>query len=486
MRLAFARISQETNSFSSWATTLADFEQFQLLEGPAVEGLLGRWDREIPGYFHTAELTGFAHIVRRAGLEAVPLLSAWAMPAGPVTEETFTELLGRLLRRLALAERVDGLYLCLHGAMGVDGRDDAEADLLAAVRAALGDRPLVVSFDLHANLTQAKVDLADAIVGYRTNPHRDHGATGARAARLLVDLVNAKLRPTTAWRKLPMLLGGGSTLDFAGPMRAVFRRMSAMERDPRVLHVATWMAHPFLDAPGQGWAVSAVTDGDPGLAEALVDELAARCWDRRDAPGPAWLPPADALQLAADAWLARRLGTVCLCDAGDVVGAGAPGTSTALLERLVGDHPQLRAYVTVQARAEVERLYPLPPGSRVTVRLPRTPGDGVVELTGELVRSGDPGWCRVVVVRHERLHLLVVERPTPVMHPWLFTRLGLSPWRADVVVVKNFFPFRLQFALYNRRTLYAATPGPTDVNGLGERLTRVPRPIHPFDPGVRR
>jgi microcystin degradation protein MlrC len=48
--------------------------------------------------------------------------------------------------------------------------------------------PLVISHDLHANLTRARVEAADAIVAYQTNPHRDHARAGHKAGRIVIGI----------------------------------------------------------------------------------------------------------------------------------------------------------------------------------------------------------------------------------------------------------------------------------------------------------
>ncbi len=55
-------------------------------------------------------------------------------------------------------------------------------------------------------------------------------------------------------------------------------------------------------------------------------------------------------------------------------------------------------------------------------------------------------------------------------------------WRADVVTVKNLFPFRYNFLRVNRKTLDVLSPGASsmDVSALDYRT--IPRPIHPLDP----
>ena len=81
---------------------------------------------------------------------------------------------------------------------------------MRGVREILGGAPLVVSHDLHGNLTRARVEAADAIVAYQTNPHRDHARIGRKAGRIVIGAALGELRPAMAWRSLPMILGGGN------------------------------------------------------------------------------------------------------------------------------------------------------------------------------------------------------------------------------------------------------------------------------------
>ena len=139
------------------------------------------------------------------------------------------------------------------------------------VRALVGpDVPLAVSMDLHANLTVRKTDGNTLIFAYRTNPHRDHARVGQRVGEMLLRTAVGEVRPVSAWRTLPMLLGGGNNVDFLNPMRPLYRWMRRMERDPRVLYISLFQSQPWLDHPEVGWATHVVTDDDPELAERLA------------------------------------------------------------------------------------------------------------------------------------------------------------------------------------------------------------------------
>ncbi len=101
---------------------------------------------------------------------------------------------------------------------------DPEGDLLAAVRAVVGPTlPIGISHDLHANVTRARSELATFLVGYHTNPHRDHYRTGYESGRILAGTVLGKLHPVMSVRKMRLLKGGGMNIDFLAPMNKVFR-----------------------------------------------------------------------------------------------------------------------------------------------------------------------------------------------------------------------------------------------------------------------
>jgi microcystin degradation protein MlrC len=485
LRFGFARICQESNALSPVPTELGDFEGSHYVEGAALLAAC-RGGREVPGFFRRAELSGFvaAAARRRAEVEPVPVLSAWASSGGPLTEACFATLEARLVDGLRAAGRLDGVFLALHGAMGVRGVRDPETRLLRAARAAIGGGPVVTTHDLHGNLTQARFEAADAIVAYGTNPHRDHARVGQRAGEILIGMARGELRPTGAWRSLPMILGGGKTIDFLPPVRGVFRAMRRLERQGAALAASTFMCHPWNDDPGLGWSTAVYTDGDPGAAERLADELAERCWAVRHQQPPPFATASEAIARARSARWARRLGVVTMSDASDVVTAGAPGDSTHLLRALLEEGHGLLCYAAVRDPAAVAALWQRGEGEVAAVTVggaldpdssPPLPVRGTV--VGKHTRKG---YGRSVVLAVDHVRLVVTEGPAMVMQPAFYRDVGLSPWKADVIMVKNFFPFLLFFLPMNRKTIFVRTRGVTDFDAAF-RLS-FDGAVHPRDP----
>lgn len=498
IRIAFARVQQETNTLSPVLTTMADFEKTHLLEGDALLRAIEPDAVEAEGFLRSAELSGFAEGARdeaalsQSELDLVPLCSAWAVPSGPLTRACFDEIAERVLAplRRAQADRpVDAVFLSLHGAMGVQGlplgaEESPDSELVRRVRELVGDVPIGVTLDLHGNLCPGLVDRTQIIQAYRTNPHRDHVAVGARVGRALVRTVRGEAHPVQAWRSLPMLLGGGTTLDFWPPLRAIFQRISDLDRDPRVLAASLLTVHPWNDHSELGWSTLVTTDGQPELADQLADELAERAWAVRHALPPRFKTAEEAIRLAREARLGRKLGVVVMADVSDVVSAGAPGDNTRLLSAFLREGSDLTAYVPLRDPALVDELWSKHrPGDVVTVVVggKLDPKRGVpIELTAKI--HGMPrahGVDRMVVLESGRVRLVVTEGPAFAIRPAFYENAGLSVLAADVVVVKNFFPFLMFFLPYSRKTLFVKTSGVTDFDAAYE--LSFAGPIHPRD-----
>lgn len=419
-------------------------------------------------------------------VEIVPLLKATSTSGGPIERRTYEAFREEIVSGVRDAGRLDGVYLALHGAMGVEGMRDPEGDLLAHLREVVGARmPIGVSHDLHANITERRAELATFIVGYKTNPHRDFAETGYRAGEILTRTVLGEIEPVMEVRKMRLLKGGGMNVDFLAPVRSIFREMDRMERDEEVLAVSNFMVHIWLDDPELGWTTIAVTDGNRDLASSLAEKLADLNWEVRDVPHPPALSADEAVDRARRAWLARAFGTIVICDVADAVGAGAPGENAWILKAFLEEAPDIRTYIPVRSASAANRAWDGDVGETVSVTVGaelETVYNTSVEFTGEVVSRHDTErYGRTVVLRDRGIHLIVSERPTNARSPDYFRDLGLRPGRAGVVVVKNLFPFRFTYLWVNRKTINVMTPGTTSIDVWDLEYERIPRPIYPLD-----
>lgn len=474
IRIAYGRLFHEANAYSPLRTTTVDFERMHLLEGAALARATTLRGTELEKFMPHAELTGFCQAARLSrGVETVPLLSALAVPSGPLTRACYDELTARLLGAIDRAGPLDGVYLALHGSMQVDGLAGApEADLLRQVREAVGEGvKLAVSYDLHANLSAGLVDPVDVLVAYRTNPHWDLAPTGFRAGRRLIAAVRGEIHPSHAWKKLPMVLGGGTTIDFVAPMRHVFRDMKRLERDRRVVSASLFMVHPYTNAEELGWAAHVSTDGDEGLARELCDRLAERLWEMRREEHPPMRDVGRAIAEAkASPW--RKAGPVTFVDVDDIVGAGAPGGNTRIARELASSG--LVSYVPVHDPSLVAELWDVAGGSRRSVVLRGTPGYGMPEVPLDVVVAAraETRFGRAIRLDAGDLHVVVTSEPPLPIHPSFWSAVGLSARRADVIVQKNFFHYRMFYLSTSFHHVPVVTDGATSLARVRERAAR--------------
>jgi microcystin degradation protein MlrC len=503
MRLAFGRINQETNALSPVTTTLDDFKSTHFHDdADDLLRICQRSQQEVVSMFKNAELSGFVQqLTRRASRERielvpVPLLSAWAVPSGPLTRACFDALVDGLCARLTAATAagpLDGVYLALHGAMNVvdlplpDG-EGPESEIVRRVRLIVGDAcPVAVSLDLHGNVTRGLVERSTFLQAYLTNPHRDHAAIGARCADVLVDTALGRVTPVLRWRSLPMILGGGNTIDFLRPLRPLFQRVKALQKDPRVLGGSLLTVHPWNSHRELGWATVVCTDArrdpDGAFADAAADELARGAWAVRHQLPPTFRTPAEAIARARSRTLLRRTGVVVISDASDVVSAGAPGENTALLQALI-DAPDLLSYATLRDPVVVDALWKSAEvGADVDVsvggKLDPARSRPLCVRARVLQKRSAHGVGRLVVLAIAGLRLVVVEGPALAVRPLYYAHAGLDPWKADVVVVKNFFPFLLFFAPLMRDVIFVRSGGVTDFDA--SFALDFFGPVHPRD-----
>lgn len=265
-------------------------------------------------------------------IEPVPIAWSSAEPAGPVTDDAFDRMSTLICDGLVEAGHLDGIYLDLHGAMVCESYEDGEGELLRRLRALVGpDLPIVVSLDMHANITAQMVELSDALVVYRTYPHVDMAETGARARALLLARLALGRPFTKAFRKLPFLVPLAAQFTGSEPFRSLYGSLHSHVTD-QVLSVDLGAGFPVADIRECGPAVVAY-----GLDQDRVDAAA----DLLFADFLAAEPSFDCGLLTIEDAVARAMregkagAPVVLADVQDNPGCGATSDTIGLLRALV-------------------------------------------------------------------------------------------------------------------------------------------------------
>ncbi|MFE4552021.1 M81 family metallopeptidase, partial [Streptomyces sp. NPDC056785] len=413
-----------------------------------------------------------------------------SLPGGTVTAAAWTALTDELVARLAALPRLDGLWYDIHGAMTVEGVDDAEAVLLERIRATVGPDVIVsTSMDLHGNVSRELAHGSDLITCYRMAPHEDHMETKERAVRNLVELlVSGGPRPVKAWVPVPVLLAGEQTSTRIEPAKSVYAAVDEVEAVDGVTDAAIWVGYAWADEP-RNRAVVVVTGDDTAAVSAGAERLARGFWDARHDFD--FVAPTGTYDELIDEALGSDRRPYFISDTGDNPTAGGAGDVTWGLTRLL-ERPEFQkedgptvVYASVPAPAAIDTAVAAGIGATVTVTAGAEVDDrhaGPVTLTGVVhaIRHGDRDAETEVVVRVGSVYAILTRLRKPYHHEHDFTDLGLAPRSADIVIVKIGY---LEPELFDMSVGWkmALTPGGVDQDlvRLGHR--RIRRPMYPFD-----
>jgi microcystin degradation protein MlrC len=416
-----------------------------------------------------------------------------SLPGGTVTAAAFAELADELVAGLAALPHLDGLWFDIHGAMTVEGMDDAEVVLLRRIRQVIGPDVLVsTSMDLHGNVSRDLAHLSDLITCYRMAPHEDHMETKERAARNLVGLLaDGGSRPVKAWIPVPVLLAGEQTSTRVEPARSLYATVGEVAAQPGVLDAAVWVGYAWADEPRNHAAV-VVTGSSRDAVATGAEQLARRFWaGRRDF---AFVAPTGTLDTCLDEALASTARPYFLSDTGDNPTAGGAGDVTWSLHRILG-RPEFAdaggptvIYASLPGPEAVATAAAAGVGATVTVTAGAEVDDrraGPLTMTGVVhaVRHGDRDAETEVVLRVGSVHVILTRLRKPYHHEHDFTALSLDPRKADVVIVKIGYLEPELFAMAADWKL-ALTPGGVDQDLLRLGHRRIRRPMYPFDPDM--
>ncbi|GIF53425.1 microcystin degradation protein MlrC [Asanoa ferruginea] len=485
LRVAVASIIQETNTFSPQPSAMDDFTSQGLWVGAAAAGRSEGTNTEIAG--------ALARLAEE-GVEGVAIVRAWAMSGGVLEEAALRHLRALLVDNLVAAGPVDALVLCLHGALTAAGEFDADAHLVEAARAALPPGvPVVVTHDLHANVTARVVAAADALIGFHTYPHVDQGDTGRRGADLALRLLRGGERIGTVLAKRPMLVPAESMAIADQPMRRLRALADAATAGP-ILDVSLFPVQPWLDVPELGFGVTVTHAGAPAAAAALADRLVGEAWAVRAEFAVDPVPVPDAI-----AGIEPGGGPVLLVQSADSPTSGATADSATVVAALLAS--RLRSLATVVDAPAVAACFASGAGGRVVTSVGATldprwsasarlsgvvtrTGDSPVVLTGDSM-TGQPiamgRWATVDT--GTGLTVLVTERPAPTFDPAGYRHVGLEPADADVVVVRSATMYRAGFRGLYRRAVLLDLPGASTPRFDYLTFAHAPRPLYPLDGG---
>lgn len=478
LRIAIAGISSENSMFS---LAPVDVGRFQLMDGD-----------QLLAQFPLQSLAGEQEV------EWLPLLRAAGQSGGPVVAELYDSFVETIRRRLNAALPLDGVYLDMHGAIHVDGREDAEEIFVEKVRAIVGAQvPISISADPHGNLSRRLVEAVDAVAVHRHSPHIDTPQTKERAISCLLRMVRTGIRPVKAWLRVPILLPGERSGTFVEPGKTVFGKVFDVVARPGIWDAGLWVGYYWADEPRNSGAVFVTGDTADIVSEA-AEELARTFWAARRDFGLA-ADRSGTLQEAFAFVEASSARPVFIADAGDNWTGGADGDLTWALNAAIDDKAIAAqgtrvlfaglwdpASVDAALSAGVGAVLSRGVGAWLSMRYaPPVEGPWTVM---RLVEGRFGEGVVAALLSCGSIDVLVQQRRAVFTSPDDEAYTGrvipgqawIDPAGYDAVVVKNgyLFPGQLRAAASH---FMALTPGGTDLDPARLQWDRIVRPLFPFD-----
>jgi microcystin degradation protein MlrC len=491
-RVLTGRFMHETNTFSIVKTDMALWRRRDF-----------HTENEIPVVFRgtRSALGATFEAADKYGWTLIHPVSANANPSGLVTDDAFEAIGGMIL---AAAERqgpVDGVLFHLHGAMVTEGHEDGEGELLERLRKVLGpDVPIVVTLDLHANVTQQMADNASALIAFRTYPHIDMYERAWQGAELLEQAMQGKIRPRTVIARRPMLHGLDWGRTQKGPMAELISRGEALEAGGTALAVSICAGFALANIRDVGPSVTVTIDeltGDDGAGQAIAEDFMDHAWATRDFTTVNMLSVGEAVARAGEGKPGDK--PLVIADFTDNPGGGGYGDATAFLKGLVDagvDGVAFHAICDPAAIAEGMRdglgTTTLTIGGKIDPRL----GGGPLTLTGEIacltngkfIAYGPMGggvernYGPSMVFRVGGIDIILISNNGQATDLGQFTSLGIDPARYSTVAVKSMQHFRAAFEPIAREVILVDTGALCRVEYKEELFDKVRRPVWPLDP----
>ncbi|WP_456277543.1 M81 family metallopeptidase [Bacillus sp. AK128] len=483
MKVLIGQIAHETNTFSNVKT---DEEAFRLWGWDLKEAVIEN-NRKVRNY-----LGGMIDRAEELGIEVVPTFATFAYPAGVITAETYAALKNELIQAIGAETEYDAICLSLHGAGVTETTEDLEGDLLKEIRTMVGNNiPVVVTLDLHANVTQTMVDEADLILGNNLYPHTDSYEIGMEAIDAITSIVQKQLKPTMYLATLPMIIPTSTTN--LSPAKDVNERCSEWEQNERVVDCTFYHGFPYTNISKIGVTVLVTTNNNSELAKEAANDVASYIWGRKEDFYKKQPLPKEGIALA----LQHEGYPVVLNETSDNPGGGTPGDGTYLLRALLEEKVEKAAFGFIYDPEVVDKAFQAGVGASIEVEL----GGKTDALHGEpiafkayikcltdgrFVQSSPMGrGARINLGRSVRLQsggvdIIVCSVKAQTLDEQIFTLHGIDVKEYKIIGLKSSQHFRAGFEPISSKIITVDSPGLTTLDFTTFDYTNLKTDVYPL------
>jgi len=482
-RIMVAECYQEVSSFNPAHST---YENFFVQRGAELLTERGK---------NTAIGGALSVFDARRDVEIVPAISAQADSAGILSADGWDRLFAEVRETIASnLGGINAILLSLHGAMVADGELDPEGALLEEVRRIVGPEiPVVIAVDLHGIVTDRMLRHVDGLAAYHTYPHVDIGDTGVRAAKLLLKILDNKLKPVIGRVRIPVLVRGNELITRTGCYGDNIREIQRWEREGLVLAAAIMIGNPFTDVPELCSQLIITAESREMLPEDDMRQLAKEFWDMRFRMQAVLIPLDRAITQSK-----VMKGPIVFTDAADATSSGASGDSNVILRALLDARYMGKVLAPIIDPAAVRMAMNAGVGATVVVTLGGACDSErykplIVEATVVSLSSGKGNYENwdgpydagpTAVLMFDNFTVVVASRALALSDRALYLANGLDPRKFDLMVVKSPHTEYFMYDAWVEKNFNVDAPGSTSANlpTLGHKVCA--RPIFPLDSDV--
>ncbi|TQV67241.1 M81 family metallopeptidase [Exilibacterium tricleocarpae] len=442
VRIGVVSFAMETCTF---CPRITDIEHFEYYGKPFTGDAVLNSGAGTRGFVHAA---GEYHNVEVIGAYAVhdPLggsMGSW------VTRRAFDKYTNAAIEQLRKIPNLNAVYLPLHGAMAVSGIARPEAEFVRRIKQQLGDIPVAVTLDLHANEDAELANYADIILIVKRFPHYDFNLMGERAARLLIRQVRGVYNPVIEARRPNIAFATVYGGTHQGLPRDMMERARRWENRHLDTYVSVAMGFPFADVPDMGMSLFVMTNDNRELAARIADDMNDYIRQRR-AQFEYDIPKLARGVEQGLAYLQREQGPVVLANLSDRL-----GDATHILSELIARKRSNYVVATISDKAAIETIkshYTAGDSLKIAVgghtgSLAGKPVQihGKVAFVGQFRIGGDTPSDLVAITFGANNWVLLTPTRYQVTRRAILDHAGVPVDKMDIFVVKSRNHFRRGF-----------------------------------------
>jgi len=469
VKIYYSSLIQETNTFCPVYTDLSLFQRGYYYHREEIPQKLRGTNTEVGGFYQYFEKT--------PGILS-PGIACWAVASGKVKEEVYQTIEKDILESLKNSLPVDGVLLALHGALVSEQKDDCEGALLEKIRALVGSEiPVVVTLDYHANVTKKMVEYSDVLVGFRTYPHVDFAKTGAKAARILEELIQKKTRFFPVFCKLPLMVPVEDSETGKGTSGDVIKKLEEYDKEEDLLSASLFCAQPWLDIEEAGVSLLFYVKRGKEKWEHRVQELERYMMKNKETFFRKY-PDIHEVLTNIEAYEKPLI----VVDSGDITTAGGIGDSTEILRELLGQKNAVKAALSIVSPQAVGEAFRIGEGNEGNITIGGESDYGynkqvtvyarVISLTDKPSKVNGEAFSgveansgrRAYLLIRERIHVVVTEYTSLLYDPQFLRDLGIEPSGMDLIAQKSHKLFRSAYKDIAKEIVILNSPGFTDQN----------------------